>query len=155
MVFLFKFSVKPQVVKTLKDIEIYEGETLSLDVEIIGYPEPKFTWYKDGQELRADARLKISRDSHRVENYNLTLNLVKESDSGEYEIKASNNLGAVSSKSKVLVTSKWFMFPLNFNSDNFKSLLIRHLFRFHESFFFVLSLSRYIYLCFMTACYPL
>lgn len=103
-------NCKPRVKKSLKDIEVAEGETLSLDVEIYGMPEPKIVWLKDGQEVRTDARIKISRDSQRLETYNLTLNLVKEADSGEYEVRATNNLGTVSSKSKVIVTSKIYFY---------------------------------------------
>lgn len=101
-------NCKPRVHKGLKDVEVEEGSTLVLEVEIYGLPDPTIVWFKNGQEVRADARLKISRDNYRTESYSLTLNLVKESDSGEYEIKASNDLGTVTSKSKVIVTSKWW-----------------------------------------------
>lgn len=63
--------------------------------------------YKDGQEVRADARLIIKKDSTRVETYSLTLNLVKGTDSGDYEIKASNFMGTASSKSRVIVQSEY------------------------------------------------
>lgn len=43
----------------------------------------------------------------RLENYNLTVTLVKEEDGGEYEVKAENEMGSVSSKSTVTVHSKY------------------------------------------------
>jgi hypothetical protein len=58
--------------------------------------------------VRADARLKITRDSHRSETYCLTLNLVKEEDSGDYEVKATNSMGTATSMSRVFVQSKYY-----------------------------------------------
>jgi Immunoglobulin I-set domain len=63
--------------------------------------------FKNGQEVRADARLKITRDTHRTENYSLTLNLLKEEDSGDYEVKVTNSMGTVASMSHVHVQSKY------------------------------------------------
>lgn len=63
--------------------------------------------YKDGQEVRTDARLKIMRDKHRSETYSLTLNLVKPTDAGDYEVRATNKLGTSTSLSHVTVLSKF------------------------------------------------
>lgn len=43
----------------------------------------------------------------RLENYHLTVTLVKEEDGGEYEVRAENEFGSVSSKSTVTVHSKY------------------------------------------------
>lgn len=64
--------------------------------------------YKDGQEVRADARIKITRDCTRLETYNLTLNLIKREDAGDYEVKATNTMGSAGTKSHVTVLSKYF-----------------------------------------------
>lgn len=87
-----------------------EGTTLKLEVEIQACPDPNIKWYKNGQDITTDARIKIERDSQRLENYSLTLNLVKEADGGEYEIKATNEMGSVSCISKVVVHSKLKIF---------------------------------------------
>ncbi|XP_059609271.1 obscurin isoform X5 [Phlebotomus argentipes] len=94
---------KPKLKKKLRDTEVNAGDDLKLEVEVYAVPEPHVTWYKDGQEVRADARIKISRDSQRLESYWLTLNLVKEADAGEYEVKVSNPLGVVETRSQVTV----------------------------------------------------
>lgn len=101
-------NCKPKIRKDLHDIEVNEGETLKLEVEIYAVPEPKIIWFKDGQEVRADARVKIQRDSARLETYNLTLNLIKREEAGVYEVKATNLLGAVTAKSIVTVLSEYF-----------------------------------------------
>lgn len=68
--------------------------------------------FKNGQEVRADARIKISRDCTRLETYNLTLNLIKREDAGDYEVKATNTLGSASTLSHVKVLSKLFRFEV-------------------------------------------
>lgn len=90
----------------MKDVEVNEGETLVLEIEVYAVPEPTIVWYKDGQEVRADARVKIHRDQLRLESYNLTLTLVKREDAGDYEVKATNVLGSASTRSHVTVLSK-------------------------------------------------
>lgn len=99
-------NCKPKIKKTLVDTQVDEGTTLVLEVEVYSIPEPQIVWTKDGQEVHTDTRIKITRDTHRSETYSLTLNLVKGSDSGDYEVKATNFLGTSSSKSRVVVQSK-------------------------------------------------
>lgn len=99
---------RPKIVKKLVDVKCKEGETLKLKVEISGTPDPEIKWFKDGEilEVSADARIKITRDKHRKESYDLTLNLLKGSDGGVYEVKAENEMGSISCKSKVIVLSE-------------------------------------------------
>lgn len=92
----------------MTDVEVTEKDNLLLEVEVYAVPEPKIVWFKDGNEVRSDARIKIQRDSQRLETYNLTLNLIKREEAGVYEMKASNTLGTAVSKSVVTVNSKLF-----------------------------------------------
>ncbi|XP_062553317.1 obscurin isoform X3 [Armigeres subalbatus] len=93
----------PKVRKPLVDTDVDENTTLTLEVEIYAEPEPEITWYKNGQQVQTDARLTIKRDSQRVENYTLSLTMVRGADSGDYEVRAVNSLGTISSKSRVVV----------------------------------------------------
>ncbi|XP_013175915.1 PREDICTED: muscle M-line assembly protein unc-89-like isoform X2 [Papilio xuthus] len=102
----FTVNRKPRITKSLVDMTVDAGQTLKLEVEVEGCPEPKVKWYKDGKEVTTDARIKIERDTKRLENYNLTVTLVKEEDGGEYEVRAENEMGSVSSKSTVTVHTK-------------------------------------------------
>uniref|UniRef100_A0A0C9QJT5 MYLK_3 protein n=1 Tax=Fopius arisanus TaxID=64838 RepID=A0A0C9QJT5_9HYME len=88
------------------DQKLNEGDTLKLAVQISGTPDPDIKWFKDGKEVSADARIKITRDSQRKESYDLTLNLLKGSDGGTYEVRAENEMGSVVCKSKVIVLTK-------------------------------------------------
>lgn len=71
--------------------------------------------------MHEDAHIKISRDSHRVENYELTVNLVKAEDSGEYEVRAKNENGTAVTKTTVIVQSKWQPFFILFFLFSLKS----------------------------------
>uniref|UniRef100_A0A0A9VUL5 Muscle M-line assembly protein unc-89 n=1 Tax=Lygus hesperus TaxID=30085 RepID=A0A0A9VUL5_LYGHE len=94
---------RPAFKTGLKNATVNEGDTLTLKVEIIGTPEPQIKWYKDGNELTESAHIKISRDKQRVETYELTVNLIKEEDGGEYEVRAVNEMGTAVTKSTVIV----------------------------------------------------
>ncbi|KZC06585.1 Muscle M-line assembly protein unc-89 [Dufourea novaeangliae] len=97
---------RPKLIKKLADQRVKEGDTMKLIFEVAGTPDPEVKWFKDGQEVSADARIKITRDSKRQESYDLTVTLVKGSDGGVYEVRAENELGYVTSKSKVIVMTK-------------------------------------------------
>jgi hypothetical protein len=63
--------------------------------------------FKDGQDVTADAHIKISRDSQSLENYYLTVTLVKGEDAGNYEAHAENSMGTAITKSTVKVNSEY------------------------------------------------
>uniref|UniRef100_A0A2A4JMB9 Hemolin n=1 Tax=Heliothis virescens TaxID=7102 RepID=A0A2A4JMB9_HELVI len=109
----FTVNRKPRFTKSLIDMTVDAGQTLKLDVEVEGCPEPKVKWYKDGKEVTTDARIKIERDTKRLENYHLTVTLVKEEDGGDYEVRAENEFGSVSSKSTVTVHTREIHSTLN------------------------------------------
>ncbi|ODM95048.1 Muscle M-line assembly protein unc-89 [Orchesella cincta] len=67
-------------------------------------PTPKGIWYHNGQEVTADARIKISKKS--TETYTLTFDCVKYEDAGEWSFKAVNDIGEVSTKTTVIVEGK-------------------------------------------------
>lgn len=62
-------SGQPRITKSLVDMTVDAGKTLKLDVEVEGCPEPKVKWFKDGKEVSTDARIKIERDTKRLELY--------------------------------------------------------------------------------------
>lgn len=97
---------KPRFIKKLQDTVVDEGATLHLTIEVDACPAPNVKWLRNGNDVSADARIKITRDSHRHESYNLTVDLVKYEDQGEYEVVVQNTYGTVSSKSSVTVQSK-------------------------------------------------
>ncbi|XP_045774482.1 obscurin isoform X7 [Maniola jurtina] len=120
----FTVNRKPRITKSLIDMSVDVGQTLKLEVEVEGCPEPRIMWYKDGQEVTTDARIKIERDTQRLENYHLTVTLIKEEDGGEYEVRAENEMGSVSSKSTVTVHSRVFETVTTFKSGDDGSIIV-------------------------------
>ena len=49
----------PEFLKTLSDVEVAEGESVKFRVKVKGYPQPRVTWYKDGQLLSNDLNCKL------------------------------------------------------------------------------------------------
>lgn len=115
---------KPQLLKSLSNTKVNEGDTLSLEIEVLACPEPTVTWKKKGEEVSADARIKITRSNQRRETYNLTVDLVKFEDGGEYEVTVENALGVVSSKSVVTVHSKFSNLFL-IGQNNLASMILK------------------------------
>ncbi|XP_060875327.1 obscurin isoform X5 [Metopolophium dirhodum] len=97
---------QPTFKKGLRDMEVTEGGMLKLQVTCYGSPIPEIKWFKDGKEVRSDAHIKISKDKKRVENFSLTVNLVKVEDGGEYEVRATNEMGTAITKSIVNILAK-------------------------------------------------
>ncbi|XP_058124576.1 obscurin [Anopheles ziemanni] len=93
----------PKVRKPLVDTDVDENTTLTLEVEIYAEPVPEVTWFKNGQPIQTDARLTIKRDSQRIENYTLSLTMVRGADSGDYEVRAVNSMGTATTKGRVVV----------------------------------------------------
>ncbi|XP_058062873.1 obscurin [Anopheles bellator] len=93
----------PKVRKPLVDTDVDENTTLTLEVEIYAEPVPEVTWFKNGQPIQTDARLTIKRDSQRIENYTLSLTMVRGADSGDYEVRAVNSIGTATTKGRVVV----------------------------------------------------
>ncbi|KAL4084740.1 hypothetical protein QTP88_027657 [Uroleucon formosanum] len=97
---------QPTFKKGLRDMDVTEGGMLKLQVTCYGSPIPEIKWFKDGKEVRSDAHIKISKDKKRVENFSLTVNLVKVEDGGEYEVRATNEMGTAITKSIVNILAK-------------------------------------------------
>lgn len=103
---IYHFIAHPNFKKGLRDMEVTEGGMLKLQVTCYGSPIPEIKWFKDGKEVRSDAHIKISKDKKRVENFSLTVNLVKVEDGGEYEVRATNEMGTAVTKSIVNILGK-------------------------------------------------
>ena len=74
-------------------------------MEATGIPRPAATWYKDGKELKASDKIKITDEG---ETYRLELLDLVMDDGGVYSVKISNRLGEKSQQAKLELTSKNF-----------------------------------------------
>ncbi|XP_033640975.1 twitchin-like isoform X1 [Asterias rubens] len=77
-----------------------QGDTTRFEVAVSGNPEPTVKWYKNGLEIFSGAR--VSARQH-DEVFLLTLNDLKDADSGEYTCEASNKNGTEKCKAKLVV----------------------------------------------------
>ena len=95
----------PQVIKELTNIKVAEGESMAaLEAQISGYPKPKIEWIKDKKVLESNDHYKMLTEGE--ENYTLMIKNVKSEDSGQYVLKATNELGSVESAAELTVLKK-------------------------------------------------
>nr|XP_031826010.1 titin-like isoform X2 [Nomia melanderi] len=87
----------PEILEPLQSYVVREGETVVLSTQIVGNPAPKVTWYKNGKPLKG---LTPKQDGH---VNTLTLIQPQVSDSGDYSVVATNDLGTVETKATLTV----------------------------------------------------
>ena len=89
----------PVVVKFPKDTRVQEGESVWFQVEVRGSPQPKVTWYHNGEEVEADYSKELSEDG------SLTMPSAEAKHSGVYQLVAVNKAGRVERKVNLTVDS--------------------------------------------------
>lgn len=101
-----KFNVitKPKFVQGLKDVKVMEGNNVSMTVKIAGFPKPDVAFYKDGQDVSAEATIVVRKELEDI--YVLEIENIRIIMSGEYECRIKNEAGEASSKGVVTVQSK-------------------------------------------------
>ena len=80
----------PEFSSTLTDVDVQVGKTASLQIGVIGYPEPSVVWKKDGNVLVENKNISISFGNG---VYLLALKNCQREDAGCYECIASNPVG--------------------------------------------------------------
>ena len=81
---------------------LIEKSPLKLDCQIQATPKAIVTWFKNSSEIKQDERIKFENKQN---DYSIAFKTVSIDDSGEYEVKAENNSGVVTSKIQVSVCS--------------------------------------------------
>lgn len=93
----------PEILEPLKPFAVREGETVVLTTQIVGNPAPKIKWLKDGKPLKG---LTPKQDG---DVNTLTLIQPKLSDSGEYSVVATNDLGTAETRANLTVEGNYFV----------------------------------------------
>ncbi|XP_075532246.1 obscurin isoform X3 [Dermacentor variabilis] len=93
----------PTFKKELKDVSVMTDEVLKLDVEVQGAPTPDVKWYKDGQAIVEDDRVKITQPAE--DKHVLIIEHTKVEDSGNYSCVISNTMGTQTGFSAVSVNA--------------------------------------------------
>ncbi|XP_072112462.1 pro-neuregulin-1, membrane-bound isoform isoform X3 [Mobula birostris] len=95
----------PKIKPLKSDVVVNEGKKLVLRCEAIsGYPQPTFTWYKDGKELTVKKSKEIRIKKKKRKESELLIRKVKPSHAGKYTCKAVNQQGEDQSVSNIAVT---------------------------------------------------
>ncbi|RUS77018.1 hypothetical protein EGW08_015220 [Elysia chlorotica] len=92
---------KPEFLKGLKDVEVTEGESVKFRVKVKGYPQPRVTWFKDGNILKPSRSCRIEKFGNR--DYILTIDYATMDDDAEYTVSARNVAGTEKLSAQVIV----------------------------------------------------
>lgn len=81
------------------DVSVVLNKPVKVECEISGIPTPDCVWFKDGQKVVQNDRVKIDSKAKSVYSLNIK-NCVKE-DAGVYTVKISNNCGSAEETFKI------------------------------------------------------
>lgn len=84
-----------------------------MEAEIVGEPQPKVTWYKDGIELQTTERRKFVNENRKAI---LILIEITEQDAGEYVLKVENEMGQITCRTTLIIKGMSFLL------DSFKKV---------------------------------
>jgi len=102
--FQFAAQMLPKFESKLQDCEANESKQVVMKCKINCTPRPTIQWFKNGQEITKDPRVKCYADPNG--NDCLTINSASRGMAGEYEIKATNEMGTASCKCNLKVNTK-------------------------------------------------
>uniref|UniRef100_A0A3Q1NI96 Ig-like domain-containing protein n=1 Tax=Bos taurus TaxID=9913 RepID=A0A3Q1NI96_BOVIN len=94
----------PTLVSGLKNVTVIEGESVTLECHISGYPSPKVTWYREDYQIESSIDFQITFQS------GIARLLIREAfaeDSGRFTCTAVNEAGTVSTSCYLAVQGQW------------------------------------------------
>uniref|UniRef100_A0A1I7VN34 Immunoglobulin I-set domain-containing protein n=1 Tax=Loa loa TaxID=7209 RepID=A0A1I7VN34_LOALO len=95
-----KEAAPPAFVTMLQDQEVKEGEVVSFECEVEGWPEPELVWLVDEQPLRPSHDFKLEYDG---QNAKLEIRDAQPEDTGIYTVRIKNEYGSAESNAKLTV----------------------------------------------------
>ena len=101
----------------IADYSISTDDLQHFQVSVVAKPEPEVAWYKDGVEIgMKEMKARFYSETHdNARTYGLLLSPTDFSDSGKYEFRAWNRLGAASCRASLSVRGKHLDDFLRFN----------------------------------------
>ncbi|XP_033111507.1 muscle M-line assembly protein unc-89-like [Anneissia japonica] len=81
-----------------KSVQVVEGESITINVHITGFPTPKVFWYKDEVIVEETEEIRIVEDKHRC---SLVFSPARHYHSGLYLYKAANTHGALTGTCRI------------------------------------------------------
>lgn len=95
-------QVAPTFVKLPETVTVVDGQECEINVEVSGLPPPNFKWSYLAEDLSTNAKYKIVADGNR---HQLRIQHATAQDAGEYQVICSNNLGRITGKINVRISS--------------------------------------------------
>lgn len=93
---------RPAFVTDLQDAKVVEGFPIKLEVKVIGHPTPSLKWLHNGKEIRpGDGHARITTNPDGTST--LYIEKAGPENAGEYQVIATNDVGACSSKAHLTV----------------------------------------------------
>ena len=90
----------PTIELKQEELQVAEGERVTLTVEASGSPQPTITWAREGKEVEADYATELGEDG------SLTLVCVESKHAGTYHFTASNEAGCVEGIVTLIVSAE-------------------------------------------------
>ncbi|CAF4411465.1 unnamed protein product, partial [Rotaria socialis] len=95
-------EIPPTIVKIPDAITIVDGQDCEIDIEVTGLPSPIIKWSHLAQDLKTNAKYKITSDGN---HHQLRIQRATVDDAGEYQVMCSNNIGRTTGKITVQISS--------------------------------------------------
>lgn len=96
---------RPAFVTDLHDAQVVEGFPAKFEVKVIGHPQPKLKWLHNGEEIQPGGdHAKITQNPDGTAT--LVIDKAVPTDAGEYQVIATNDVGACTSKARLTVVPK-------------------------------------------------
>ena len=99
-------TTAPTLKAQLKDIEVLRGQDAIFSIDIQGYPTPEITWNRGDKVLEGEIE-KISFSDDRKQ---LTIHNVQIENEDEYNVRIVNEFGEITSKAKLNVLGKFYLY---------------------------------------------
>ncbi|KAL3088858.1 hypothetical protein niasHS_009150 [Heterodera schachtii] len=96
--------LKPQIITAQRKWKVRAGNTLTLDIEFVGTPDPSVGWVKAGGAGTLPPELIM--DVRRPGNTSIFFPAAKRSESGTYELRLKNEVGETEGHFEVLVQDR-------------------------------------------------
>lgn len=95
-------EVAPAFVKLPETVSVVDGQDCEINVEVSGLPPPNVKWSYLAEDLTTNAKYKITSDGT---HHQLRIRHATAQDAGEYQIICVNNLGRITGKINVRISS--------------------------------------------------
>ncbi|XP_067843003.1 myosin light chain kinase, smooth muscle-like [Heptranchias perlo] len=97
----------PKILQDMNNVAVLLGETTSLKCQILAFPRPEITWYRENQEVVEVKRIKIVTitEAEVLTSSEIIIQNVQEEDTGIYRCKAVNPHGEAKCEAEITVTA--------------------------------------------------